>query len=201
MGAYGSGRKPEKDCTDVYGSISISNWRRDGLLIPGQQFNWQWLCNGERVGNVHITVEPEQIRLSYLSQNKNKEWQQYNYPVKLQTTLCPYGGVRYWMTCPTVGCERRIGLLYFGHLHFACRLCYQLNYRSQRGTFADRAFKGVNKIRKKLDWQPGLALSRGSKPNLMSWGTYDRLIAEHDACTKQAMLAISAKLAAKQNGL
>ncbi len=60
-------------------------------------------------------------------------------PVRLTTTTSPnFGGLRYWFLCPLVTngqpCQRRVGRLYLpaGGRYFGCRMCYNLNYRSQR---------------------------------------------------------------------
>lgn len=44
-----------------------------------------------------------------------------------------YGGLRYWLHCPVVDCERRCYKLYRpdGCRVFACRQCWELCYRSQ----------------------------------------------------------------------
>jgi len=49
------------------------------------------------------------------------------YPVRLDWTACNFGGERTWFLCPTMGCGRRVAILYGGEI-FACRHCYQLTY-------------------------------------------------------------------------
>ena len=186
MGNHCSGRKALRNCTDEYCSIKIGDWNRRGLLTPGQQFNWQWRQNGKSMGNIHITTEPDQIKVAYTYQDKHNQWQSQDYPIKLQTTNMARGGIRYWLTCPA--CLRRMTLLYFGGQYFACRICYQLNYRSQRASFADKHFNRLNKIRKKLGWQPGLVNAVGQKPATMQWKTFDKIMGKYNACTKRAIL-------------
>ncbi len=59
-----------------------------------------------------------------------------NYPVKLTSTPCFFGGQRYWFICPLVirgrPCKRRCAVLYLVGEYFGCRECYGLAYRSQR---------------------------------------------------------------------
>ena len=50
------------------------------------------------------------------------------YPVKLLSTPCNYGGNRLWFECPQ--CRRRVGVLY-GCKVFSCRYCKNLNYPAQ----------------------------------------------------------------------
>lgn len=49
--------------------------------------------------------------------------------VKLTTTSCNYGNLRYWFVCPC--CQRRIGVLYLSGNRIACRRCHNLTYKSK----------------------------------------------------------------------
>ncbi len=52
--------------------------------------------------------------------------------IKLTTTPCHFGGIRYWLICPQ--CGKRAGTLYkkpLGHLLF-CRECHNLSYVKTR---------------------------------------------------------------------
>lgn len=55
----------------------------------------------------------------------------YTCEIVLTTTPCYYGGKRYWMLCPSWGCRRRVGTLYFVGGRFACRHCFNLTYSTQ----------------------------------------------------------------------
>lgn len=194
MGGFGSGRKFGADCTDDYRSIDVRRWQRDGYLVPGQYLNWQWSINGEKVAAISVKVETGQLRLIYSFRRNGDDWESLDYPVKLQTTLCNYGGVRYWFTCPAVGCGRRIAVLYLGGKVFACRHCYQFAYRCQRETADDRASRRANKIRGKLNWQPGILNLPGCKPKGMHWKTYYRLLAKHNDYSNRALIGMAEKL-------
>lgn len=50
-----------------------------------------------------------------------------DYLVKLTTTPCNFGGVRYWFLCPK--CIKRVRCLYGGK-YFLCRNCHDLSYDS-----------------------------------------------------------------------
>jgi hypothetical protein len=194
MGGYGSGSRFGTDCTDDYQSIDIRRWQREGLISPGQHISWQWLRNGDKVASIGAKVEAGQILLIYSYQRKGEEREHLEYPVRLQTTACHYGGIRYWFTCPAAGCGRRVALLYLGRKYFACRKCYQLSYRSQREVSYDRAARQADKIRDKLDWELGILNGNGWKPKGMHWKTFYRLAAKHDVYTNKALMDISAKL-------
>jgi hypothetical protein len=194
MGGYGSGRQFGANCTDEYRWIDVRRWQRDGNLTPGQYLNWQWLKDGEKVAAIGVRVETGQLRLIYNYQRSGSDWESLDYPVRLQTTPCHYGGVRYWFTCPALGCSRRIAVLYLGGKIFACRHCYQLAYRSQRKTIDDRAASRADKIRDKLHWESGILNLPGYKPKGMHWKTYHRLIVDHDNYMNQSLMGIMAKL-------
>lgn len=194
MGGFGSGRKFGADCTEDCRSIDIRRWQREGYLTPGRYLDWQWTRNGEKIAAINVKVEVGQLRLIYNCRPNGGEWESLDYPVRLQTTACHYGGLRYWFTCPAAVCGRRVAVLYLGSKIFACRHCYQLVYKSQRETPDDRAARRADKIRDKLHWQRGILNLPGRKPKGMHWKTYYRLRAEHDNYTNQALMGMAAKL-------
>lgn len=49
--------------------------------------------------------------------------------ISLTTTLCHFGGERYWFECPS--CSKRIGVLYKAGEYFACRTCHDLTYHTK----------------------------------------------------------------------
>lgn len=186
MGGFGSGRQDGAGCTDDYWLIDIRRWHRDGLISPGQQINWQWLRNGEQVASIGGKVETGQIRLSYSYQRHGEEKENLDYPVRLQTTACNYGGERFWFLCPAIGCGRRVAILYLGDKIFACRHCYHLSYQSQREAPDDRAHTKADKLRNKLGWTPGIANPNGKKPKGMHRKTFKKLSLEY---TRNAVIA------------
>lgn len=194
MGGFGSGRKFGADCTDDYRSIDVRRWQRDGYLVPGQYLDWQWTRNGEKVAAICVKVEIGQLRLIYSYRRNGDDWESLDYPVCLQTTACHYGGERYWFTCPAAGCGRRVAVLFLGGKIFACRHCYRLAYKSQREAHDDRATRKADKIRAKLNWQPGILNLPGNKPKGMHCKTYLRLMEEYRDYSNQALLGMTAKM-------
>ena len=197
MGGYGSGRKNGALYTDDFLWLDIRHWQRDGFLTPGQKLDWQWLQNGKKIAAIEVKVEVNQVCLNYNYRKNEEDWQRLDYPVRLQTTTCTYGGIRYWFTCPAVGCGRRVAILYLGNNIFACRHCYKLVYQSQRETKSRRGYRGAGKIRSKLAWSPGIANLPGGKPKGMHWKTYYRLLDKHTKYFNdvyEAMVATMKKL-------
>lgn len=201
MGGYSSGRKSESNCTDDHLAIDVRQWQREGRLIDGSSFNTTWSRAGKEMGNMGVRAENGQVVLSYSWQKHGGESGRLDYPVCLQTTSCHYGGVRYWFICPVVTCSKRVAKLYLGDKVFACRHCYRLAYHSQRETKDDRATRKAEKIRAKLEWQPGILNLPGDKPKGMHWLTYLRLIAEYGDYANQALLGMTAKMEIMNNRL
>ncbi|MFH0785485.1 MAG: hypothetical protein V2B20_26525 [Pseudomonadota bacterium] len=192
MGGSGSGRHyhcGSKSTTDDYRSLDIRRLQRDGLLKPGLSYNWQWLRRDEVVASIDIKTEGDRINLSYRNKRGGEEWQDMNYPVYLEYTACTYGGRRAWFRCPVVGCGRRVAKLYGGSI-FACRHCHNLVYTCQREQQHDRLARKLDKIRDRLDWQPGFLNGMGSRPKGMRQRTYARLFAEYQTLAKITLLAV-----------
>lgn len=189
MGGIGSGRSwgyGSRDSTDDYRSIDVRRWKRDGLLNPHQSFQWRWLRNDEVVGSINVRTEQCRVMLSYRQRSWGDEWQDEQYPVNLEWTDCHLGGKRPWFLCPARGCWRRVAILYGGRI-FACRRCYDLSYPSQRESWGDRAARRADRIREKLDWEPGILNGEGDKPKGMHWSTFNRLTAQHEFLVQSSM--------------
>lgn len=181
-------------CVDDQLAIDARQWQREGRLVAGSSFNATWSRMGKEVGNMGVRTEDGQLRLSYSWKKNDGEAGRLDYPVGLQTTSCHYGGLRYWFTCPSVGCGKRVAKLYLGEKYFACRHCYRLVYHSQREAVDDRAIRSAEKIRARLGWQPGIINCPGDKPKGMHWLTYLRLMAECRDHANQALLGMTTKM-------
>lgn len=196
MGGSGSGRHyhyGSKSTTDDYRAIDVRRLQRGGFLKPGFSYNWQWLHGDKVVANINIQTGEDRINLSYRKRNEGEEWQDMNYPVYLEYTECTYGGRRAWFRCPAAGCGRRVAKLYGGRV-FACRHCHDLVYTCQREQQHERLTRKLDKIRDRLDWQPGFLNGMGSRPKGMHERTYARLFAEHHVLANGAIRAIGKHL-------
>jgi len=131
-----------------------------GNLYPGFYGVLTWNRNGRRWGRVAILVMDrlESIRLYYSLAQPDKPAAEFEYLVRLQTTPLPWGGVRYWFTCPD--CGRRVACLYLPELEsiFKCWRCHNLTWASNQ---AEAQHKRKNQI---LD---SLGLSRDDVKTLI----------------------------------
>jgi hypothetical protein len=113
-------------------------------LVPYWQGTITWSRNGENVACIAYRVitngdVPNAIQLIYTGNGKD-----FNYIVDLSTTPLPWGGHRYWFTCPNSNCHRRVASLYLspGNPFFACRTCHKLTYRSCQEKGQSESFYG-----------------------------------------------------------
>lgn len=116
------------------GYFSIKNgWETGGI-------KWTYGLNGnENSINFTIYTNPDEgdyIELRYTQTNRETDGKEdLDYKVKLTTTPCNYGGVRYWFVCPLIKngeyCGKRVGVLYGIGKYFGCRHCGNLAYASQ----------------------------------------------------------------------
>ena len=201
MGGSGSGRwQRGKDTTSDMRALDVRRLQRDGFLTPGRWFSWKWSRNGEEVGSIQISTKADRVMLSYRSRSNGGDWQPIEYPVQLEWTACHLGGQRAWFRCPARGCGRRVAIL-FGGTVFACRHCHRLAYASQRERAGDRAIRRADRIRDKLDWEPGILNGDGGKPKGMHWRTYERLKAQHDAYVEASLAGMAQRLGLIRRGL
>lgn len=194
MGGFGSGpRRGGKNTTRDLRALDIRRLQRDGLLTSGRSFNWQWSISGEKVADINIRIDADNVILNYRCRSNGGEWQQVEYPVFLEWTACSLGGRRAWFLCPGRGCGRRVAILFGGSI-FACRHCHALAYQCQRETYDDRAMRRAEKIRRRLGWEPGIANPEGSKPKGMHWRTFRELKAEHDTFAEESWMGLAKRL-------
>jgi hypothetical protein len=180
MGGLGSGRHwhySAKDTVSSYHTIDIRKWRREGLLTPGNAFSTRWSRNDEITGSIKIFAAEKCVILSY-RYKQSDEWKDANYPIDIAWTQCNLDVKRPWFICPARLCHRRVAILYGGAI-FACRHCYHLAYPSQCENAGDRATRKADKIRERMDWEPGILNGEGLKPKNMHWKTYERLCNIH----------------------
>ena len=97
-----------------YKSIGLNiedDFEYSGNSLLGCSINWV------------LSIKNLYMRLSYITNDGHS----FDYKIKLASTPCSYGGIRYWFLCPK--CDRRIGTLYLSG-YFLCRYCLNLTYKS-----------------------------------------------------------------------
>lgn len=182
MGNFSSGRSTSRRTTNDMHRLDVRKLQREGHLEAGNSLQWQWSYGGgEVIHRAQIQAFRHHITISHAGKRVQGELAQDRYDIAMERTPCNLGGHRLWWCCPAIGCNRRVAILYGGNgAIFACRHCYNLNYRSQRESLADRSISRLNKLRQRLGWLPGGLNAKGGKPTRMRWQTYWRLERQHD---------------------
>jgi hypothetical protein len=162
------GRWQTRDCTDNYHRLDVRCLKRKDCLRPGWSGVWKWSRGGERIAWINIDVAEDHVTLRYRTRESGGEWQDKNYPVRLERTPCHLGGNRVWFRCPA--CGWRVAILYGGGV-FVCRHCRDLAYGSQREAPHYRALSKAQGIHERLGGT-GILDDPISKPKGMHWRTF-----------------------------
>ncbi len=138
MGRYYWSKRQEADGLK---QVSVSFLQKHGYLENGfRSGNVTWSRNGEETGNISIQSfiddDEQYVRFIYTQTDRDTGVRKdFDYKIPLITTSCYFGGKRYWLACPWfvngVYCGRRVGVVYLGGKHFACRHCHSLTYNSR----------------------------------------------------------------------
>lgn len=165
----GAGRLSYKSKMEYHRRIDVRRWAREGMLVSGRYFGWQWSNeNGEQVASINVRIEnTHSLTLLYRWRSNGKEWCDESVPVRLGRTACNYGGDRVWFICPH--CGRRAATLYFASETWACRTSLKLAYACQSEDTLDRLHRRKSKLESKLRRD-----GRG-KPKGMHKKTYEQL--------------------------
>jgi hypothetical protein len=139
-----------------------------GLKIGGASFGWQWWQRDKVTGSisarVHVDEGKTTLVLSYVLNGASVT--QF---IRLDTSPCRFGGVRWFAFCPETG--RRVGHLYIGGRGALSRHAYHLAFNSQREGAVDRMFRRRDKLFDRLkSSDPDMPL----RPKGMHRKTYNR---------------------------
>ncbi len=112
--------------------------------------------------------------------------------VMLASLPQPFGGRRWWATCPISG--RRVKALYLpsGSFRFASRQALGLRYASQRMSPRDRTREMAQRIRRDLGGDIDLFGDFPDRPPGMHRSRYDRMRAHGEALEEARMAALRA---------
>ena len=81
-----------RDTCELYKSIDVRRWRREGRLRAGQQFSWSWTSGGEPSGTVNVRTEVDAVVLIYRVRSFLAEWKSTEQRVSITWTHCHFGG-------------------------------------------------------------------------------------------------------------
>jgi hypothetical protein len=133
----------KKDTVEDCRTVSIAFLRKNGYFCGWRYGTIIWTnWYGERTASIGVTVctrdGENYARFQYThTLRSTDEKTECDYKVRLVTTPCHLGGVRWWFLCPLskngVSCGRRVGTFYLppGGKYYGCRHCYNLSYESR----------------------------------------------------------------------
>lgn len=169
MGGYGSGwarekKTPVEACWVLpVGKLQRDKFLRQGLRSSGS-LTWTNTATGDKEASIGYEVDTLDadpwLRLRYTWKRSEEV---VDYRVRLNTMPLPWGGVRWGFLCPGRNCGRACRNLYLpnGGQYFACRLCYQLTYKSaQEAHKYDSVFRDLAAEFKMTPGQVNRLLSR-----------------------------------------
>ena len=166
--------------------LDVMKLARAGYLSGSKLGGWQWTNGGDRTATIGIVCGRDAINLVYRIQTQGEDWQEVEQRVPIRWTRCRFGGERPWFVCDVLAngvyCGRQVVKLYGAGRPFACRHCYRLGYRVQRGGPMDRAHLHLGRIHRR----PGAHYEGPDnppppKPKWMRWGTYSRIALQIEA--------------------
>ena len=147
--------------------LDLAKLRRWGWLRPGNlttgTMRWAYPWGDPEEALVTLNLGPAQI----LSVQFKGEAAQL---IHLESSPQRFGGVRWWLVCPSSG--RRCRVLYKpnGGRSFASRQAWGLVYRTQQMSPADRATHRMHTLAEPLGGDCDMPL----KPKWMRWRTFER---------------------------
>lgn len=127
-----------KQKVDYLKKVEIWWLKKHGYLNGWKSGDIEWeggfLNEKSSIGIEVCTIE-SYARFFYSQMEEKGEKKNFDYKVRLTTTPCNYGGVRYWFICPIskdeTYCGRRVSVLYKAGDYFGCRHCHNLTYSSK----------------------------------------------------------------------
>ena len=138
MGGFGSGpqrRGGKKWTVEACRTLDTRDLIRLELMAPGLRSGSLHWGEGEKRSTVGYSLAVEEasaiLRPTY---RIVRSGEQMDYSIRMETTPCHFGGLRWWFICPLVvsgvACGGRVRKLYLPGRYFGCRKCLDLTYTS-----------------------------------------------------------------------
>jgi hypothetical protein len=165
MGGYGSGRSGGRPTVEHSLTLDLRRLFKDGCLKPGARasgtLRWTVVSTGEETASMgfqsDLGEDTGYVRLHWTSTNRRTgETRQCETRIALTTRPQPFGGRRWFFTCPRTGESATKLYLPSGALSFACRRAYRLGYRCQRESPRDRSLSRAFALRAKIGGKGGI---------------------------------------------
>ena len=161
-------------------AIDVREWKRRGLLRPGQMFPVSWNRAGVPCGSISVRTESDAVVLIFRSQHPGEtEWKSTEQRVPILWTACHLGGRRPWFRCPVYlngqYCGRRVAVLYARGRSVRLPALLRIVYASQQESPQSQFIRRSRNIRMRLGGSPDLLQPFPKRPRGMHQRTYMRL--------------------------
>jgi hypothetical protein len=135
-------------------SLDVMRLARAGYLASPRVGGWKWTYQDDTTASIGMIGRGDAVTLEYRFRSGGEEWHSIEQRVPIRWTPCRLGGERPWFICDVwangVHCGRQVAKIYGAGKLFACRDCYRLGYRAQRGDRMDRAHHRLRRLHEKL---------------------------------------------------
>lgn len=136
------------DVVEDFPCVAVEKLYRAGIIARREDLDGStWGGAPGCKGQVHATYWIEEDRLE-LHINGAADA-----TVRIQWTACRFGGERPWFRCPR--CDTRRARLHYFAGAWACRVCHNLHYKSQRRRLPDRRLDRADRTRRHVLGQKG----------------------------------------------
>ncbi len=176
--------------TDEVLWLDVREVARQGPMTAGRAWSVTWSRDGRAIGDVRLAIEPSPedtllltLVASYAVGFAGSELVPVLDRFPLESTLCHFGGARWWLRCRR--CGKRVAVVYAaGADHrFVCRGCAGLPYRTTRIGELDRIDRRRYRLARRLGYQPSypretIHWRHLPRPTRMRPTTYKRLTEE-----------------------
>ena len=159
-------RTTTRGTTDGALSVDVRFLSREGMLKEGYRGSLTWRSGEREIASIGVEASGDVVRFRYRDQSGLVDL-----PIQIDTTPVNFGSWRSWFLCPS--CSRRCAILYAPR--FACRLCMDLSYQSER---TGRRFLALKKTARVLARLGGVD-TFPPKPKGQWQKTYDGLCREY----------------------
>lgn len=153
---YWDKKETIESCLD----LNIGWLKKYGYLRGYKSGGITWTTNWGNKNSVGLSVflgRDDYVHINYVF-TKGDTKEDVDYKIRILSTPCNYGGMRYWLHCPLQPngrpCRRRVTTLYLppGCKYFGCRHCYNLSYESRNmGNGVLRHFRDTHTYLARID--------------------------------------------------
>lgn len=141
-------------------ALSVRSLKTLGLRDTTKNGVFSFRRENSTLAEISYEASTSKIKLWYQGKSAQGQVSIHRHSIQLATSLCHFGGVRYWLQCP--GCFKNKYHLYFIQNSFLCRQCAGLAYRLSALSKDDRLYAAKHRLGREIfnDYQNGTGTER-----------------------------------------